>query len=244
MIQDAGFTWTPQFLTVTVGTNVTWAWVGFHDVISDTGLFNSGGPGAGSFNFTFSAVGTYGYHCGVHGSIGSGMYGVIYVIPVGTPTSTITPTLTVTPPATATRTATRTVTPSPTFTVTNVVVGGPTSTNTPVIAAATATTVADDPNAPSGPIVRTYPAPNPNPSCVSVQLSSKVDKLTLKVYSTSMMVIDSISSGPQGAGWAPISLPPTFVQNAPNGAYYYVITAERNGAPTRTAGTGKLLILR
>ena len=238
MIQDSGFSWSPQFLTVTVGTNVTWAWVGFHDVVSDSGAFNSGGAvSPGNFNFTFNSVGTFPYHCAIHGSPGAGMYGVIYVIPAGTPTSSVTPSRTVTPPSTATRTPTPSDTPTPVL-----IPVTPTFTSTTVIA--TATTVPDDPNATTGPIVRTYPAPNPNPVCVSVQLNRQVDKLTLKVYSTSMMVIDSISSGPKGAGWAPLSLPPAFVQNAPNGTYYYVITAEKNGSPTRTAGTGKLLILR
>jgi hypothetical protein len=111
-----------------------------------------------------------------------------------------------------------------------------------VVAAATA--VPTDGNATTGPIINTFPAPNPNPGSVAVQLNNKVDKLTLKIYSTAMTVIDSVSSGPSAAGWSAISLPPTFLATATNGTYYYVITAEKTGSPTRTAGTGKLLILR
>jgi hypothetical protein len=237
MINDSGFTWTPNQLTVSAGTNVTWAWVGTHEVTSDTGLFTSGGAVAGgSFNFTFNTPGTYRYYCSLHGGVGgAGMSGIIYVTGGTTPTSTSTP------PPTATRTPTQVVV-TPTFTNTTVPSGGPTATNTPVVAVATP--VPTDGNATTGPIVHTYPAPNPNPGWVSVQLNNKVDKLTLKIYSTSMIVIDSVSSGPSAAGWAAISLPPTFMATATNGTYYYVITAEKNGSPARTAGTGKLLILR
>jgi endo-1,4-beta-D-glucanase Y/plastocyanin len=85
MIQDLGFTWSPSQLTVTAGTTVTWGWVGFHNVVSDTGLFNSGAASSpGSFAFTFNTVGTYPYHCAIHGSIG--MTGTIFVISAPTPT--------------------------------------------------------------------------------------------------------------------------------------------------------------
>jgi endo-1,4-beta-D-glucanase Y/plastocyanin len=97
MISDLGFTWSPKYLTVTVGTDVTWAWVGTHDVQSDTGVFSSGGVPVtgGHFNFMFTTVGTYPYHCTLHGGTGgAGMSGVIYVIPAVpvVPTATAAPT--------------------------------------------------------------------------------------------------------------------------------------------------------
>jgi plastocyanin len=92
MIQDLAFTWTPNQLTVTAGTTVTWGWVGTHDVRSDTSLFSSG-PAAtgGSFQYTFSTPGTYRYYCGIHGGPGgTGMSGIIFVLaPTPTPTSVI-----------------------------------------------------------------------------------------------------------------------------------------------------------
>jgi plastocyanin/endo-1,4-beta-D-glucanase Y len=114
MITDLAFSWTPQFLTVTAGTNVTWAWVGTHDVRSDTSLFSSGAAVAGgSFNFTFNTPGTYGFYCSLHGAPGSGMYGVIYVTGgANTPTFTPVNTATFTPVNTATFTPVNTATPT------------------------------------------------------------------------------------------------------------------------------------
>jgi plastocyanin/endo-1,4-beta-D-glucanase Y len=88
MITDSAFTWTPEQLTVTAGTTVTWAWSGTHDVRSDDGLFNSGPPvTGGSFMFTFESPGTYRYYCSLHGGVGGvGMSGVIFVIGASTPT--------------------------------------------------------------------------------------------------------------------------------------------------------------
>ena len=101
MINDFGVSWSPANLTVTVGTTVTWAWVGFHDVTSDVVAepYSSGGPmNNGSLAHTFNTVGTFGYYCTLHGSSGGGgMYGRIYVIGLPTLTSTRTPSFTVTP---------------------------------------------------------------------------------------------------------------------------------------------------
>ncbi len=93
MITDLAFAWSPNQLTVTAGTNVTWAWVGTHDLRSDTGLFNSGAAVAGgSFNYTFNTPGTYRYYCSLHGGPGGiGMSGIIYVTG-GAPTATAVPT--------------------------------------------------------------------------------------------------------------------------------------------------------
>ena len=201
MITDLAFTWSPNQITVTVGTNVTWAWVGTHDVQSDTNVFSSGGPATGgNFNFTFNTPGTYPYYCTLHGGVGgTGMHGVIYVTA---------PTATPTPP--------------------------------PVVA----TTVPTDAAGATGPIVSTVPYPNPNPGAISVQLNRSVDKVTLKVYSESMVCLDNISSGPSNAGWATIGLPPTFLQTATSGTYYYVVSVEKNGSNSRVQGVGKMMFLR
>ncbi len=54
-----------------------------HNVRQDAGLFRSGNPTTGPFNFSISASsGTYHYYCEVHGSPTGGMAGVVKVRPV------------------------------------------------------------------------------------------------------------------------------------------------------------------
>jgi uncharacterized delta-60 repeat protein len=99
------FAFSPQSKTVYVGETVRWTNNGSanHTSTSDTGVWNSGtmSPGA-TFNFTFSAPGTYTYKCNIHPS----MTGTITVQAGCPPTST--------PTATATRTATNTASVTPT----------------------------------------------------------------------------------------------------------------------------------
>ncbi|HET9316448.1 MAG TPA: plastocyanin/azurin family copper-binding protein [Vicinamibacteria bacterium] len=75
---------TPQGITIRVGDTVQWNNVaGIHNVNSDTpGLFRSGDPAAApwSYTFTFTTVGTFGYHCEPHGSPGNGMFGTVVVL--------------------------------------------------------------------------------------------------------------------------------------------------------------------
>lgn len=81
-IQD--FIYTPVTASISVGGNVTWTNNGpsVHMAVSDAGLWSSGSlaaPGGGggpygggssgsggTFNRTFSQVGTYTYHCEIH----------------------------------------------------------------------------------------------------------------------------------------------------------------------------------
>ncbi|HYF62027.1 MAG TPA: plastocyanin/azurin family copper-binding protein, partial [Herpetosiphonaceae bacterium] len=73
------FAFSPQNLTVTIGTSVTWTNNGAtaHTTTSDTAGWDSGSLGAGqTFNHTFAAAGTFPYHCTIH----SGMTGTITVI--------------------------------------------------------------------------------------------------------------------------------------------------------------------
>jgi plastocyanin len=86
VVINEGLSFVPATLTIKVGDTVTW--VGstdglFHNVVADTGSFTSGGPasGAWSFRHTFTAVGTFPYHCAPHGSAGGiGQSGTITVI--------------------------------------------------------------------------------------------------------------------------------------------------------------------
>jgi plastocyanin len=67
---------TPNPLTVNVGTTVTWSNLahGSHTSIGDADEWNSGPiPPGGTFSVTFDMPGTYPYHCrfghGIHGTI-------------------------------------------------------------------------------------------------------------------------------------------------------------------------------
>ncbi len=65
----ASFAFSPGTITVKVGTTVTWTNKDgtTHTVTSDTGAFDSGNLAAnGKYSYTFSAAGTYPYHCTIH----------------------------------------------------------------------------------------------------------------------------------------------------------------------------------
>jgi plastocyanin len=83
-IQNMAFN--PSTLNVQVGTTVTWINKDTvtHDVVSDTGVFNSGNLTNGmSYNYTFNQTGSFPYHCAIHPS----MTGTI-VVSTNAPTST------------------------------------------------------------------------------------------------------------------------------------------------------------
>ena len=63
--------YSPQNIRVVLGLNNTVTWVShsvsYDTVTSDTGVFQSGTiPPGGSFSFTFTKAGTYGYRCIFH----------------------------------------------------------------------------------------------------------------------------------------------------------------------------------
>ena len=60
----------PADLSVATGTTVTWTWAAGaveHNVTFDDGQ-HSATQSSGSFPRTFSAAGTYAYHCTIHGA--------------------------------------------------------------------------------------------------------------------------------------------------------------------------------
>jgi plastocyanin len=77
------FFYRPAVLNIEVGDRVTWRNVqGFHNVVSDTGLFSSGDPVGGNWTFshTFDEPGDFPYFCSLHGNPGGiGMAGRIVV---------------------------------------------------------------------------------------------------------------------------------------------------------------------
>ena len=75
---------TPSSLSVPAGTTVTWQWNSsgvVHNVTFDDQVTSSD-RSTGSFPRTFSAAGTYPYHCTIH--VAEGMTGTITVTAAGT----------------------------------------------------------------------------------------------------------------------------------------------------------------
>jgi plastocyanin len=109
----------PELVEINPGDTVQWRWTaGPHSVraalpgspgvphCNPSGLFDSGTKSAGTFSFTFTAAGTYEYHCAVPGHCESFESGIVIVRDTPSPTPTRTPTATPTVP-------TPTVTPTP-----------------------------------------------------------------------------------------------------------------------------------
>jgi plastocyanin len=71
-------TYEPKTVTIKVGDTVTWVNQDSpqHDAVADNGEFDSGLFDQGeTFSFTFTAAGTYPYHCSIH----PGMEGTVVV---------------------------------------------------------------------------------------------------------------------------------------------------------------------
>jgi plastocyanin len=77
-------TFDPETVTIRIGDTVTWnnPDAGFHNVVSDGGVFSSGPPVAGpwTYSITFTSAGSFGYHCSAHGAPGVGMFGTVIVL--------------------------------------------------------------------------------------------------------------------------------------------------------------------
>lgn len=79
----------PSSLTIQQGDTITFTNAGgFHNVVSDTsGLFSSGSASSSTWTLQvpFNNAGTFGFHCQIHGSAGSGMAGSVTVQSYGPP---------------------------------------------------------------------------------------------------------------------------------------------------------------
>jgi plastocyanin len=80
-VEISGFAFNPETITVAAGTTVTWTNL---DSVAHTVTADSGGaPDSGdiaqgeSYSFTFTAPGTFAYHCSVHRF----MHGTVIVTP-------------------------------------------------------------------------------------------------------------------------------------------------------------------
>jgi plastocyanin len=84
-VGGAGLSYTPSVVHVHPGDTVMWTNAGgFHSVKADDNSFGNTAAGdAWTFSRTFSALGTVGYHCEIHGAPGSGMFGTVIVEDAG-----------------------------------------------------------------------------------------------------------------------------------------------------------------
>lgn len=77
-VQDNSYS--PATVNVTTGTTVTWTWAtgnyAAHSVTFSDGANSSTAKTSGTHDRTFSAAGTFGYYCEVHGT---GMSGTVVV---------------------------------------------------------------------------------------------------------------------------------------------------------------------
>ena len=73
-IAVADNSFTPSTANVTPGTTVTWTWKGTrqHSVTFDDGA-TSATQSSGTYQRSFSAAGSYSYHCTIHGTAMSGV---------------------------------------------------------------------------------------------------------------------------------------------------------------------------
>lgn len=142
-VSIADFAFSPGTVTVSVGDTVTWmnndAGIP-HTVSSDSGSELASGQLAGgaSYQKTFSAAGTFAYHCDIHPSTtgqvvvtGAAATATATLAPTNTPTATPTPAPTVTATAAAAATATATSPAAATNTPTPAATASPTGATTP-----------------------------------------------------------------------------------------------------------------
>jgi halocyanin-like protein len=79
-----GFAYGPPAVRIDAGTTVVWDWIGqggLHNVVAESGAFDSGEPVSGdqaSFEFTFEETGVYLYFCNPHKALG--MKGAVEVV--------------------------------------------------------------------------------------------------------------------------------------------------------------------
>jgi hypothetical protein len=93
------------------------------------------------------------------------------------------------------------------------------------------------------PVIAQQPNPNPNPSGIWVNLRMPVDSVELRVYSRSLVLVGSTSTGSLQAGWNQVPLPSEFAAGVGNGLFFYKIISHRDGNPIAGPTGGKFYIL-
>jgi len=177
-----------------------------------------------------------------------------------TVTMTATDTRTVLPTGSFTDTPTQPVTPTFSVTLTaspSPMASSPSPTGTPVAAtsspspSASATQVATVVPTPTAAgtqaidghasILKAMPVPNPNPNSVAVDLDGRAASITLRVYSSSFVLVSVNTVGPLGPGWVQVPLDPGFLRQAQNGTYYYRVST---ASEPRSGIVGRLVFVR
>jgi hypothetical protein len=82
-----------------------------------------------------------------------------------------------------------------------------------------------DPNGPLE-VLQLAAVPNPNPSSVAVQLGGPADGISLKLYTTAMVLIRALNApGSPAGGWVRVALPADWTHGLANGTYYLEVEA-------------------
>jgi plastocyanin len=150
-VSIVNFAYSPASVSVSVGDTVTWTNndAGIpHTVSSDTpGVFDSGNMNTGAtFAKTFTAAGTFTYHCNIHPS----MTGTVVVAAVAAATNTPAATATTAAPTATSAAATATATtaaPTATTAAATATTAAPTATSAAAVSPTTAVTQAPQPPA-------------------------------------------------------------------------------------------------
>jgi len=153
--------------------------------------------------------------------------------PSSTSSCTAGPSATSSATATLSRTATATATPSP----------EPSASSTSSATVEPAGTPSFSPTSQPGQglrIIRSLPLPNPNPRQLAVELSGPADALQVKFWTVSLKLVGGMSARQLKAGWNSIAIPSGLL--TAKGAYFYTITATRNGASASLSKPGKLMV--
>ena len=153
--------------------------------------------------------------------------------PSSTSSCTAGPSATSSATATLSRTVTATATPSP----------EPSASSTSSATVEPAGTPSFSPTSQPGQglrIIRSLPLPNPNPRQLAVELSGPADALQVKFWTVSLKLVGGMSARQLKAGWNSIAIPSGLL--TAKGAYFYTITATRNGASASLSKPGKLMV--
>ena len=169
-----------------------------------------------------------------------------------TDTATDRDTATGTATAIGTNTASATASPNASATGSWTPVSGASSTGTPTPTASPSPTAAQAGLVPvpsatpePGPVAigTACPVPNPNPAALKALLEGPVDSIELRVYTPAMVCAGTVAGGAESQGWATVPLPADFVAAAPNGVYFFRMTARRGGSESKSV-QGTFMVLR
>ncbi len=92
-------------------------------------------------------------------------------------------------------------------------------------------------------VVRFFGVPNPNPNRLAFLLSGPADSLQVRVYDVALVRVRGWEfTGPYNAGWVEVA-PPGW-DALPNGLYYAVAVARRDGVSSLGTASTKLYLAR